>query len=93
MIDKVRGDSCGGWRGCISLQEYREVGERYWAAPSEQEVRRVCEGVSAGRAADDNGGGGEGGEGGDDDSTAAHQLRATSPSSSAAVPPKRATGR
>ena len=87
MIDKVRGSSCGGWRGCISLQEYREVGERYWAAPSEQEVRRVCEGVSAGRAADDNGGGGG------DDSTAAHQLRAASPSSSEAAPPKRATGR
>ena len=87
MIDKVRGSSCGGWRGCISLQEYREMGERYWAAPSEQEVRRVCEGVSAGRAADDNGGGGG------DDSTAAHQLRAASPSSSEAVPPKRATGR
>ena len=89
MIDKVRGSSCGGWRGCVSLQEYREVGENYWAAPSEQEVRRVCEGVSAGRAADDNGGG----ECGDDDSTAAHQLRAASPSSSEAVPPKRATGR
>ena len=87
MIDKVRGSSCGGWRGCISLQEYCEVGERYWAAPSEQEVRRVCEGVSAGRAADDNGGGGG------DDSTAAHQLRAASPSSSEAAPPKRATGR
>ena len=87
MIDKVRGSSCGGWRGCISLQEYREMGERYWAAPSEQEVRRVCEGVSASRAADDNGGGGG------DDSTAAHQLRAASPSSSEAVPPKRATGR
>ena len=64
------------------------MGERYWAAPSEQEVRRVCEGVSAGRAAGDNGGGG-----GDDDSTAAHQLRTASPSSSEAVPPKRATGR
>ena len=88
MIDKVRGSSCGGWRGCISLQEYREVGEHYWAAPSEQEVRRVCEGVSAGRAADDNGGGGD-----DDDSTAAHQLRTASPSPSEAVPPKRATGR
>ena len=82
VLDKVRGSSCGGWRGCISLQEYREVGERYQAPPSEREVRRVCEGVSAGRGGDDDDDG--------DDGSAAHQPGAMSPSSSAVVPPKRA---
>ena len=55
------------------------MGERYQAPPSEREVRRVCEGVSAGRGGDD-----------DDDDCTAHQPGAMSTSSSAVVPPKRA---